>query len=245
MEKPMTPYKHEVHINLNDRPLCLVSLTDYDADLLLLTDIIRDVLRESDFDPDKDDADALEEVVDELRQYAESESPSIKDGLEWASQEMQGDYYTTDALRRLLDADPELALHAARELLADREMPPKARMLAVGQFRYLQRVAEARITAVFFVKPVASAVWRDLEKDEDLDERWPGFTVGSYEDFEPEFEYEEVWRGREMSAAPEYHGTTLARLLIVAPTISTQLPTPPSPPLNREAFVAMSAALRS
>ena len=223
----------------------LEKLTDYDAEQLVRFDAIADDLESTvgsgPFASDQI-ADALEQIEEFEFQQDISEVPT--DGLSWVGSLFAGRFYDADAIRRVFEANPQLAADFATAVIAGGPYDPAALMLAVGQFRYLERVAARRVLAVHYVKPVASELFIDDGEHDDVEDRWPGFTIGEYTDFAPRFDITEVWRRRAVPD-PEFHGTSFARFGLAAPGVRRHLPMPPSPPLNIEAFEATIRGLRN
>ena len=227
-----------------------VAKADYDADAMMsggLADVINDAARDNDWSHDGTPDD---KILDDLRSWIESweepsdESDDIRERLFGAAFNVSG----TTGLRRLMDAEPAMAVRLARlaaqvpegRVLGARSIPDDILIAATGQYRYTEPVGEDRIVRVHYVKPIAQDVWiDDGEHDGDeLEERWPGFTIWSEEDYDPDFDSKVVWtaprRSKRVARGErlEFHGTTLDRFRKAAPHVAAKLPPPPTPPFR-------------
>jgi len=205
--------------------------TDYDAEK-----IVKDTFEQH-----------LKEVLEDLPEDATDEDieAKIRDTVEfgdWGGSEYSStplDFLSENTFMHFSNplaclADHPDAASIVREFERSGQIPADILMEATEQFRYVDDIDEQRITAVYYVTPVADEMSDYM--DEDYDEaafaaRWPGFEkVGPDEAYGGQFSpsYAKVYG--DTKSEDEYHGTTYARLLQAAPFLADVLPLPPSPP---------------
>ena len=135
--------------------------------------------------------------------------------------------------------DNDAQLRALFEGLIAGTLPSKTVADIFKQRRYLADVESDRLTAVFYMPPVAKLFYaygsspdpdKDVERIAALEEKgWQVFTEDETQAGSVTVKYHEVWRTQPEPGAPQYHGTSYRNLLLAAPHLRAELPTPPPP----------------
>jgi len=180
-----------------------------------------------------------EEIVDKIQKYidySESQQEMQDNPLDYIFQDVF--QYFQNPLFTLLDFPN--AANIVREYAEKGTLPSDLLMAATEQYRYVTDIDENRITAIYYVTPVASdreimeTDWDD-PKYEEIEEKWEGFDIPSIDDiYSGYFSPTHTLVYGAAQEGNEFHGTTYQRLISAAPFLTGLLPEPPSPPYVQE-----------
>jgi len=209
--------------------------TDYDAEKFVkesfevqLDELIKEIGEDA---SDEDIIDKIQEYID----HSDFDQEMQDSPLGYIFEETF--MHFVNPLSTLIDYPN--AAQIVRDYAKTKSLPKDLLMDAAQQYRYTQDVDEHRISAVYYITPVASDEemlkldWDDPEYEE-LEEKWAGFDIPGMDDLYGGYFSPSQTKVYEDASVPtdniEYHGTTLSRLLQAAPFLAGQLPDPPSPP---------------
>ena len=211
--------------------------TDYDAE-----EIVKDTLKQhlqeliDSYGLSEESSD--EEITDAAYDFTEGSDYQSDENLDYSNPEdvifnMNFSQFH-DTLPAIMDEPgfPDMI----RSFISTGEIPPEILMKATDQYRYTEDIPEEQVTAIWYVKPIATEIltFDNEDEHEEIEARWPGFVVYHEDDliggFDAQYDSELVYGSSQEGG--QYHGTTYKRLLQAAPGLAGQLPAPPSPPYH-------------
>ena len=209
--------------------------TDYDAEEIVkdtLVQHLQELIDSASLTQESSDEE-ITDAANEFTMYAENQSD------EYVDYSNPGDVIFNmnfsqfhDTLPAIMDEPgfPDLI----RNFISTGDLPSEFLMKATDQYRYTEDIPEEQVTAIWYVKPIATEIltYENEDEHDEIEAKWPGFVVYHEDDliggFDAQFDSELVYGSSQEGG--QYHGTTYKRLLQAAPGLAGQLPAPPSPP---------------